>query len=301
MSDALSQTDVALVVDDSPDTLGMLNEALEAAGISVLLALDGSQALKICQRMAPDIILLDAVMPQMDGFETCRRLKADGALADIPVIFMTGLSDTADIVQGLQAGGVDYLTKPVDPGELVARLRVHLGNARRAQSVREALDRTGQHLISLNRGGELLWATQEAQALLASSGLDTQQQCEQVFAPLSSWLTHQPQRGQKLLLQRLSAPLEAQLLSDADEVEAMFRLSDPACKPDARSLQQALPLTRRESEVLFWIANGKTNREIGEILGMSPRTVNKHLQTIFPKLGVENRTAAAAIALKLLD
>ena len=119
--------EVALVVDDSPDTLGFINETLDAAGISVLLALDGQQALTIAEKVQPDIILLDAVMPNMDGFETCRRLKANSALADIPVIFMTGLSDTEDVVRGLQSGGVDYLSKPVDPDELVARLRVHRG------------------------------------------------------------------------------------------------------------------------------------------------------------------------------
>ena len=292
--------EVALVVDDSPDTLGFINETLDAAGISVLLALDGQQALTIAEKVQPDIILLDAVMPNMDGFETCRRLKANTALADIPVIFMTGLSDTEDVVRGLQAGGVDYLSKPVDPDELVARLRVHLGNARRAMSVQQALDRTGQYLITLDKSGVLQWATREAQALLQLSGLSIDEQAQLIFTPLVRWLSHAPVRGQRYKLEYLPKPLDAYLLSNSDDVECIFRLADPAERPDAATLRDRLPLTQRESEVLYWIAQGKTNREIGEILEMSPRTVNKHLETVFPKLGVENRTAAAAAALKVL-
>ncbi|MAY35926.1 MAG: DNA-binding response regulator [Spongiibacteraceae bacterium] len=296
----LSVNEVALVVDDSPDTLSLLNDALEGAGLSVLLALDGQQALTIASKVIPDIILLDAIMPNMDGFETCRRLKANPALAEIPVIFMTGLTDTEHVVEGLEAGGVDYLTKPVSPDELLARVRVHLGNAKRTMSVQQALDRTGQYLITLDKNGTLQWATREAQALLKLSGLSAAEQEKLIFTPLVRWLSHGPQRGQRYSLENLPKPLDVFLLSDSSDIECLFRLSDPASKPDADTLRRVLPLTQRESEVLYWIAQGKTNKEIGEILAMSPRTVNKHLETVFPKLGVENRTAAAAAALKVL-
>ena len=81
--------DVVLVVDDSADSLSMINDTLENAGMDVLVALEGKQALTIAQRIRPDLILMDALMPQMDGFEACRLLKANPALASIPVIFMT--------------------------------------------------------------------------------------------------------------------------------------------------------------------------------------------------------------------
>ncbi len=110
MNPANERTDIALVVDDSADALSLINDALESAGMDVLVALEGKQALTIAKRIRPDIILLDAVMPVMDGFDTCRALKADPALAAIPVIFMTGLTETDDIVKGLECGGVDYLT-----------------------------------------------------------------------------------------------------------------------------------------------------------------------------------------------
>ena len=148
MMTPLSQTDTVLVVDDSPDALSMINDALEAEGMDVLVALEGKQALTIAKRIRPDVILLDAVMPVMDGFETCRQLKQNADLADIPVIFMTGLSDTDDIVRGLEVGGVDYLVKPINPTELLARMKVHLSNARLTKSAQSALDSTGQHLFT---------------------------------------------------------------------------------------------------------------------------------------------------------
>ena len=95
--------DVALVVDDSPETLRLLTDALDGAGMTVMVAMDGAAAMRIVDEITPDIILLDAVMPGMDGFETCRRLKRDAGLSNVPVIFMTGLAETEHIVSGLEA------------------------------------------------------------------------------------------------------------------------------------------------------------------------------------------------------
>src|SRR3981189_901578 len=105
--------DVALVVDDSPETLRLLTDALDGAGTTALVALDGASAMRIGDQITPDIVLMDAVMPGMDGFETCRRLKRDAGLSNIPVIFMTGLAETEHIVRGLEAGGGDHWTKPI--------------------------------------------------------------------------------------------------------------------------------------------------------------------------------------------
>ena len=161
--------DVALVVDDSPETLRLLTDALDSAGMTVMVALDGASAMRIVDQITPDIILLDAVMPGMDGFETCRRLKRDGDLSNVPVIFMTGLADTEHIVRGLEAGGVDYVTKPIVIEEMLARIRVHLANARLTQSARAALDVSGRYLLAVNRQGKIMWATPQAQKLLAES------------------------------------------------------------------------------------------------------------------------------------
>ena len=142
--------DIAVVVDDSPETLRFLTDALEGAGFTVLVALQGTNALSLVQEVTPDIILLDAVMPGIDGFETCRRLKQRKTLAHVPVIFMTGLSETEHIVRGFEAGGVDYVTKPIVPDELIARMQVHLANARLGQSARNALDAAGRFLLAID-------------------------------------------------------------------------------------------------------------------------------------------------------
>src|SRR5579864_7632549 len=124
------QAGVVLIVDDAPGNLATLHAALDAAGYRVLVAMDGKVALERVARLLPDVILLDAVMPVLDGFETCRRLKAEPASAHLPVIFMTGLTDTDHILQAFRAGGVDYVTKPINHTEVLARISTHMRNAR---------------------------------------------------------------------------------------------------------------------------------------------------------------------------
>src|SRR5437773_1642988 len=158
--------DVALVVDDSPETLRLLTDALDGAGMTVMVALDGASAMRIVDQITPDIVLLDAIMPGMDGFETCKRLKRDAGLSNVPIIFMTGLAETEHIVRGLEAGGVDYVTKPIVVEEMLARIRVHLANARMTQSARAALDVSGRYLLAVSRPGRLLWAPPPAHRLL---------------------------------------------------------------------------------------------------------------------------------------
>ena len=293
--------EIVLVVDDSPDALSLINDALEQAGMDVLVALEGRQALTIAKRIRPDIILLDAVMPNMNGFETCLVLKADPALSSIPVIFMTGLTETEDVVKGLEVGGVDYLTKPINPNELIARMKVHLANARLAVSVESALDISGQHLITVDSAGHILWGTPQAHALLAKAQIDKTWQDQQLAPQVKSWLAVGVQGQQSnLRLEGLAYPLELKWVSQQSGNEYLIRLIDGDRPSGSTLLKAKLAVTERESEVLHWIANGKTNREIAEILEMSPRTVNKHLEQLFPKLGVENRTAAAGVALRVL-
>ncbi|WP_095992360.1 response regulator [Cystobacter fuscus] len=138
-----------LIVDDTPANLGVAVEHLELMGYRVLVAQDGEEALERAEHMRPDIILLDVVMPGLDGFETCRRLKVAESTREIPVIFMTCLSDTTDKLAGFEAGGVDFVTKPFQIEELIARTRVHLAlseaqkqlEAKNAQLEREIASR----------------------------------------------------------------------------------------------------------------------------------------------------------------
>ena len=293
--------DIVLVVDDSPDTLSLINDTLEQAGIDVLVALDGSQALNIARRLRPDMILLDAIMPGLDGFETCRLLKADPSLASIPVIFMTGLTDSTDIVRGLESGGVDYLTKPIQPNELLARMKVHLSNARLTSSAHQALDSTGQFLFTVDTSGQMQWATPQTYALLSSAGALDGGLRRPLITELQLWLRRNPAAGNRLKWEGLQKSLAVVFVERRNAGTYLLKLQDDGGPAGEEVLQKKLALTKRESEVLFWIANGKTNREIGEILDVSPRTVNKHLEGVFSKLGVENRTAAAGIAIRTLN
>ncbi|CAN0495016.1 unnamed protein product, partial [Phaeothamnion confervicola] len=139
-------------------------------------------------QITPDLILLDAVMPGIGGFETCRRLKHIRHLAHIPVIFMTGLSDTEHIVRGLDAGGVDYLTKPIVVDELMARMRVHLANARGSAAARSALDATGRFLLSVDPDGRVRWTTPQAAKLLQSLSPAADDSDFQLPADVTRWL-----------------------------------------------------------------------------------------------------------------
>jgi DNA-binding NarL/FixJ family response regulator len=255
--------------------------------------------MRIVDQITPDIILLDAVMPGLDGFETCRRLKRDAGLSDVPVIFMTGLADTEDIVRGLEAGGVDYVTKPIVIEEMLARIRVHLANARLTQSARAALDVSGRFLLAVDRQGRIMWATPQAQKLLADS-FGPQSGDELVLPEAAQQWLASTQQGKGGKAQTVSFPdnprLKLHYLGDAGPNEILLRLAKEAGSDLSAELSSEFGLTTREGEVLSWLAKGKTNRDIAQILGLSPRTVDKHLEQIYAKLGVENRTAAAAIA-----
>jgi DNA-binding NarL/FixJ family response regulator len=295
----LKSSDLVLVVDDSPDTVAMLNDTLENEGITTLVSLEGKQAINIARKMSPDLILLDAVMPGTDGFEVCKILKSDPELKSIPVIFMTGLKDSESVIKGFEAGGVDYVTKPLVNEELIARIRVHLANARLTMSAQSALDSTGQYMFAVNLVGEIIWSTPQVNHLLeAASSADWVE--KKLPLEISTWLSHQPNIGMGLELKSPRQALKVILLGENDGGELLLRLVDTQKPNEAETLKSLLPITSRESEVLLWIARGKTNREIGQIIGTSPRTVNKHLEQIYRKLSVENRTAAAAKALQFL-
>jgi signal transduction histidine kinase len=121
-----SDCDFILIVDDNPTNLAVLSQALKSAGLKVRAAEDGESAIALVLSHAPALILLDVQMPGIDGFETCRQLKADAQTSNVPIIFMTALADTENKVKGLSAGAVDYITKPFEASEVIARVNVHL-------------------------------------------------------------------------------------------------------------------------------------------------------------------------------
>jgi DNA-binding NarL/FixJ family response regulator len=240
-------------------------------------------------------------MPGLDGFETCKRLKRDAGLDHVPIIFMTGLAETEHIVRGLEAGGVDYVTKPIAVEEMLARIRVHLANARLTQSARAALDVSGRYLLAVNAVGKIMWATPQAQKLL-SDALSPDSDDDVVLPdPIPQWLdqARKGKAGSKAAIMTAlpgNEQLRLQYMGMHGASEFLLRLAKDSGAETPSEFSSELGLTTREGEVLSWLSKGKTNRDIAQILGLSPRTVDKHLEQIYSKLGVENRTAAAAIA-----
>jgi len=294
-------SDVVLIVDDVPDNLSVLHDALDEAGYTVLVATNGEAALQSAVQAVPDIVLLDAVMPGIDGFEVARRLKAGPETAHIPIVFMTGLTDTEHVVAAFQAGGVDYVTKPIKPKEVLARIAAHMQGARQARQARNVLDAFGHATMAIHIGdARVVWQTPLARQLMQRYYASTD---AQVPAALLAWLRAQAAASAQGSEQKpLTVVLGAGQLvftlqkrtSDDDWLIVMREVSDAAT---VEAMMQAFRLTLREAEVLYWVVKGKTNRDIGDILGLSPRTVTKHLEHVYQKQGVETRTAAANLAM----
>lgn len=162
MGHEFAEQGVLLVVDDSPTNIEILSDLLIRSGFKVLVARDGESALQQVGHCLPDLILLDVMMPKIDGFETCRQLQSDISTSDIPVIFMTALNDPIDRIKGLNLGAVDYITKPFQQEEVLARVQVHL----KLHSLTQTLARQNRLLLKENEERiaaeqALQWLTQE--------------------------------------------------------------------------------------------------------------------------------------------
>ncbi|KAF1048862.1 MAG: Alkaline phosphatase synthesis transcriptional regulatory protein PhoP [Herbaspirillum frisingense] len=305
---------VVLIVDDMPDNLAMLSDSLDESGHIVLVATDGMSALERLDYITPDLILLDAMMPGIDGFETCRRIKLIKSVNHVPVVFMTGLSETEHVVRGFEVGGIDYVTKPIRPQEVVARVGAHIRTARMMSQTRGVLEHAAHAVIVFGGHGLPLWQTSKASLWLEKYfGAGSASGAAKLPAPLQAWLNESLVRRRQgdggdvapLVVARdgcelsiaMSGPGQGHGITLLLE-EKQTAVTAPAAGDDAAVPPsfEGLRLTPRESDVLLWLGKGKTNRDIADILGMSPRTVNKHLEHIFVKLGVETRSAAAVLA-----
>jgi DNA-binding response OmpR family regulator len=296
--------DCILVVDDNPDQLRLLVDTLAAEDITVLIARSGEATLELLGEVQPDLILMDAVMPGISGIETTRQIKDNPATAHIPIIFLTGLSDPDHVVAAFGTGGVDYVRKPIVIEELLARMKVHLANARTSYRSRLALGLAGRSLVALGADGALIWCTPQAEALLV--------QLDPAWTPDRGRLPDALTGAARQLLADKAQPsassraevrgleIDLAVLESDRPGEILLRLTEAREEGKIAVLQKFNALTRREAEVLLWVSYGKTNRTISEILGISPRTVNKHLEQVFRKLGVETRAAATAVAVRCL-
>ena len=309
-----------LIVDDVPENLSFLSDALDEAGYMVLVATDGHSALERLRHIAPDVILLDAVMPGLDGFETCKRIKEKPETRDIPVIFMTGLTENEHVLRGFEVGGTDYVSKPIKPNEVIARVAVHSRNAREISHANTAIGAAGLAVVMLNPDLTPEWMTPAAAAWLGQGTKGEGQFSLPV--PLSSWLEEKTvgQSSDKAsdfcdfqsngVALRARLPFEPGTRTPTRDSQPQGEQRIPArllqLEKRGSSATKVSPLstfglTQRETEVLIWVARGKTNKDIADILGLSPRTVNKHLEHVYVKLGVETRTAAAAFVTADID
>ena len=280
---------VVLVVDDTPAGLGVVCDTLRREGVRVLLAESGAAAREVLARVIPDLVLLDVVMPEEDGFAVCAALRADARWRDLPVIFLTAIDAPEQKVRAFAAGAVDYVTKPVHVPELVARVRVQLDlraarrtletqNAELEAEVALRIDAERQLAASLDRAvlvlardGSLLFATRLAHDLLAKFSIGPGALAQ---------TTRFAGAGGALTVRRFTEPGRDDLV--------MLALEEEHAPPGPAALL-ALGLTTRQAEVAYWVAQGKTNPEIAVILDTSPRTIDKHMERILARLGFENR------------
>jgi len=304
-----------LIVDDVPDNVAVLYDFLTEHGFTIFVSENGEHALAQLSASAPDLILLDVMMPGLDGFETCRRIKADPRHADVPVFFMTALGEPVDRVRGLQAGAADYIAKPIFPEEVLARIRVHLelrDRNRELTEQNEKLDAAVQRELqakralrdSLDRAVLVADAEGRPQFVAASAAkllrrfFPSHDSGAALPPEVRTWLG-QPGGG-TLTTAHDGRRLELTCAPRADADGSRVIYLDEKAPPPAPEQLLVLGLTPRETEILFWLAHGKTSPEIGIIVGAAPNTVKKHVEKIMQKLGVETRLAAALKATEIM-
>lgn len=281
-----------LVVDDTPANLSLLLDALTEAGYEILVAESGRSALALLDHTTPDLVLLDLVMPGMDGIATCMRLKERAECRDVPVLFMTAVDEPDQKVRAFEAGAFDYITKPAYPPEVLARVAAHLqiralqkslGDelALRVEAENQLSQSLDRAVVLADAAGRIVFSSRLAENLLHKHFPG-----RTVGVLPIGFGTH----GQ-LVARRFAEPGRNDLIT--------FVLEERDTPPGPAALLR-LGLTAREAEVLYWIAQGKSNPDIATILGASVRTVHKHVEHIFQKLGLETRNAAMLAALEVL-
>jgi CheY-like chemotaxis protein/DNA-binding CsgD family transcriptional regulator len=299
---------IVMIVDDTPGNLALLSDTLSEAGYRVLVATDGLSALEQIAYLKPDIILLDVLMPGIDGFETCNRLKSDPGTAQIPVLFMTALSELDNLLRGFGEGAVDYIVKPIRPPEVLTRVDVQLTQSRNLQRVENALNNSPFSALAINSSGNITWlspcGTRWLNEFLQQHALSG---ISKIGAPLPKpifeWVKPRLEVAGKsddesFESYRAGVSFAAKITPCQNSGEYLLVLEKHSGEWDINSVRNSLGLTFREAEILMWISRGKTNKEVGIILGSSPRTINKHLEHIFEKLGVVTRAAAVSMVLQ---
>jgi DNA-binding response OmpR family regulator/DNA-binding CsgD family transcriptional regulator len=286
-----------LIVDDVPANIGVLADVLHGAGHKVVVAESGESALELLGFLKPDLVLLDVQMPGVDGITLCQRLKGDEATRDTPVLFITALGDVGDKVKGFGAGAVDYIAKPFHAEEVLARVNAHL----RLRELQLALEQRNDELdreVQARLAAERELAQTLDQAVVVARPDGSVAFCSDTAAALlRRFFPHfDPSRVPEPLTNGSPPPPGLRVRRGGNALIVLAEEPPPATP----ARLAPLGLTPRETETLFWVAQGKTNAEVGIILGAASGTVKNHVEAILLKLGVETRLAAALKAMELL-
>nr|WP_186004352.1 LuxR C-terminal-related transcriptional regulator [Gluconobacter thailandicus] len=297
-----------LVADAPSPSLRRLAEALEQAGMTAMTEPNGEAILDTLKTVSPDLVVMEVALPGLGGFEVANRIRHDPTFSHIPFIFRTEQMDTQNVLRGLAAGGLDYISKSRPVEEMVARIQAHLRVTFETRTLRLALDACHRPTIGVTTDGCLSWHTPAAASLLSGLFVSWQPHiplpsalrdvCAELAkqGPASEHRTIELNGAMRSTIEggSLKCIAGATMPDGTLGVTLLLRRAGE----EERRLAARHNLTTREAQVLFWISRGKSNRDISEVLGISARTVNKHLEQIFAKLGVENRASAAAIAVK---
>ncbi|MGZ4996159.1 MAG: response regulator, partial [Methylobacter sp.] len=253
--------------------------------------------------LKPDIILLDIMMPGIDGFETCNRLKSSPETADIPVLFMTALSELDNLLRGFDEGAVDYIVKPIRPPEVLARVDLQLTQARNLKRVENALNNSPFSALAIDESAIITWLTPGGirwlDEFVQKHALTGQHEVGSPLPkPMLEWIKQLDDKADAFESYRAGTGFLAKITACQNTSEYLLVLEKHSAEWDLDWVRNSLGLTVREAEILMWISRGKTNKEAGLILGSSPRTINKHLEHIFEKLGVVTRAAAVSMVLQ---
>jgi DNA-binding response OmpR family regulator/DNA-binding CsgD family transcriptional regulator len=324
------QTSTVLAVDDTPANLGVVFQILRDAAYKVLLAQNGASALSLMTETRPDIVLLDVQLPGMDGFEICRRIKANPDTADIPVLFLTVSDDPAAKVRGFDVGGVDYLTKPIEPAELLARLNTHLTlrnlqrqlREQRQQLEQQLIERTSALEVALAQQRMLQQEVQRLRELSAAQSEQVQQLLQGLLAERGQQQSHPDTLAQQMLpgLASLRAMLtdllanytpapegevhrrRVEVLRIVSDLERRITQHVPPVSPASAEVfvrdHPLVQLSAREQEVLQLLAVGKETGEIAELLGVADNTVRVYRSRLMNKLDLHDLPSLVKFALR---
>ncbi len=266
-----SDQSVIMVVDDNHDSLKLLTDILSEQGFQVRQALNGQLALTAVKQQSPDLFILDIRMPGMDGFELCRQLKGEATTCNVPVIFISGLNDSADKVKAFDIGGQDYITKPFEDTEVLARVKLHL----EVSSMRKNLENmVQQRTINLEESNTAL------KVLLEHRSSEREKFEENALSHIRSLVS-------PYLEQLKDTDLDSRQSSLLDIVET--NLLEITSQFSGTLYSSSLGLTRREMEVAALIKAGKTNAEIAGLINISEHSVSFHRQNLRKKLGLLGR------------